>query len=80
MQMMYDIIAHELKCKQLTDVTPEDYLNFYCLGNREDIPEDSLKETSHHIGGDHKVPWLLSPPLSSRTLCACFGLFDIIKL
>ena len=53
MQMMYDIIAHELKCKQLTDVTPEDYLNFYCLGKREDIPEDSLKETN---GGDHKVP------------------------
>lgn len=35
MQMMYDIVARELKSMQLADSTPQDYLNFYCLGNRE---------------------------------------------
>ncbi|XP_024032885.1 phospholipase D delta [Morus notabilis] len=35
MQTMYDIVAGELKSMQLADSTPQDYLNFYCLGNRE---------------------------------------------
>uniref|UniRef100_A0A2P2JNB1 Phospholipase D n=1 Tax=Rhizophora mucronata TaxID=61149 RepID=A0A2P2JNB1_RHIMU len=38
MQMMYDIVAQELKSKQLQDSHPRDYLNFFCVGNREDIP------------------------------------------
>ncbi|KAG9144442.1 hypothetical protein Leryth_014488 [Lithospermum erythrorhizon] len=33
MQMMYEIIANELKSMQLHDVHPTEYLNFYCLGN-----------------------------------------------
>ncbi|KAM3286510.1 phospholipase D delta [Capsicum chacoense] len=37
-QMMYQIIATELKSMQLLDSHPQDYLNFYCLGNREEIP------------------------------------------
>jgi len=41
MQMMYDAVARELKSMQLTDVHPQDYLNFYCLGNREHFNEDS---------------------------------------
>lgn len=35
MQMMYEIIAHELKSANIKNVHPTDYLNFYCLGNRE---------------------------------------------
>nr|KYP64790.1 Phospholipase D delta [Cajanus cajan] len=35
MQMMYEVIARELKYMQLDDRHPQDYLNFYCLGNRE---------------------------------------------
>lgn len=41
MQMMYDVVARELKSMQLTDVQPQDYLNFYCLGKREDWDEES---------------------------------------
>ncbi|XP_076948548.1 phospholipase D delta-like isoform X3 [Bidens hawaiensis] len=40
MQMMYDIIAKELQAQQLTDSHPQDYLNFYCLGNREPCNEE----------------------------------------
>ena len=39
MQMMYDVIARELKAVQ-SDAHPLDYLNFYCLGKREPLPED----------------------------------------
>lgn len=35
MQMMYDIVAKALKSMQISDSKPQDYLNFYCLGNRE---------------------------------------------
>lgn len=35
MQMMYEIVARELKATGLEDVHLRDYLNFYCLGNRE---------------------------------------------
>ena len=38
MQMMYDIVAREIKSKNLADTHPRDYLNFYCLGNREENP------------------------------------------
>nr|GMD58205.1 phospholipase D delta-like [Ipomoea batatas] len=37
MQMMYQVIAQEIKYMQL-DAHPSDYLNFYCLGNREEVP------------------------------------------
>lgn len=40
MQMMYNIVAQELKSMQLSDLHPQDYLNFYCLGNREAISEE----------------------------------------
>ncbi|KAG8377997.1 hypothetical protein BUALT_Bualt08G0092100 [Buddleja alternifolia] len=35
MQMMYEIIAREIKTARLQNAHPTDYLNFYCLGNRE---------------------------------------------
>ncbi|KAK1406642.1 hypothetical protein QVD17_42131 [Tagetes erecta] len=44
MQMMYDLIAKELKASGLVDSHPQDYLNFYCLGNRE--PYDEEESTS----------------------------------
>ncbi|CAN4083496.1 unnamed protein product [Withania somnifera] len=44
-QMMYQVIATELKSMQLVDSHPQDYLNFYCLGNREEIP-GSITQTS----------------------------------
>ncbi|KAF8084353.1 hypothetical protein N665_0721s0010 [Sinapis alba] len=40
MQMMYEIIAREIKHMVLENVNPQDYLNFYCLGNREELPSD----------------------------------------
>lgn len=40
MQMMYDIVASELRKEEIDDAHPQDYLNFYCLGKREEIPED----------------------------------------
>ncbi|KAF8012716.1 hypothetical protein BT93_I0770 [Corymbia citriodora subsp. variegata] len=36
MQMMYQVVTRELKQTQLEDSDPQDYLNFYCLGKRED--------------------------------------------
>ncbi|GAB4832974.1 hypothetical protein Ancab_006995 [Ancistrocladus abbreviatus] len=35
MQMMYGVIARELKSMNVDNAHPQDYLNFYCLGNRE---------------------------------------------
>ncbi|KAL8172128.1 hypothetical protein V2J09_023932 [Rumex salicifolius] len=40
MQMMYELIANELKGVDLEGITVQDYLNFYCLGNRETPPAD----------------------------------------
>ncbi|KAG2698251.1 hypothetical protein I3760_07G142200 [Carya illinoinensis] len=40
MQMMYEIIARELKSMHLESVHPQSYLNFYCLGNREELPKE----------------------------------------
>lgn len=40
MQMMYNVVTGALKEMQV-DAHPLDYLNFYCLGNREDIPNDA---------------------------------------
>ncbi|KAJ1427362.1 Phospholipase D/Transphosphatidylase [Sesbania bispinosa] len=37
MQMMYEIIGRELKSMHLDNSHPQDYLNFYCLGNREKL-------------------------------------------
>ncbi|XP_007017919.2 PREDICTED: phospholipase D delta [Theobroma cacao] len=39
-QMMYGIIAQELKSMRMENSHPQDYLNFYCLGNREEIPKE----------------------------------------
>ncbi len=48
MQMMYDIVARELKAMHV-DSHPQHYLNFYCLGNREDISEESLDDDANMV-------------------------------
>ncbi|XP_057974308.1 phospholipase D delta-like [Malania oleifera] len=48
MQMMYEIIARELNSMHIENSHPQDYLNFFCLGNREELPE----ELSRSINGD----------------------------
>ncbi|KAI6690820.1 hypothetical protein NL676_027648 [Syzygium grande] len=40
MQLMYEIIAKELNTMGLENAHPCDYLNFYCLGNREELPKE----------------------------------------
>ncbi|KAK9285849.1 hypothetical protein L1049_025050 [Liquidambar formosana] len=54
MQMMYEVIVRELKSIQLSESNPLDYLNFYCLGNREGPPEIS-SEVSQSSGTVDKV-------------------------
>lgn len=46
MQMMYETIYNALLDVGLEEAhSPQDYLNFFCLGTREDISgEDSLKD------------------------------------
>lgn len=39
MQMMYEVVAKELKAMKVENAHPQDYLNFYCLGNREKVPD-----------------------------------------
>ncbi|CAI9117016.1 OLC1v1018324C1 [Oldenlandia corymbosa var. corymbosa] len=46
MQMMYEIIAQELKSSQIENAHPTDYLNFYCLGNREEVRGESPSKVS----------------------------------
>ncbi|GFZ10488.1 phospholipase D delta [Actinidia rufa] len=46
MQMMYEIVAQEVKAMNLDHSHPNDYLNFYCLGNREECPEENSHSTS----------------------------------
>ncbi|XP_073296517.1 phospholipase D delta-like [Primulina huaijiensis] len=50
MEMMYKVIAEEIKSMKL-DAYPEDYLNFYCLGNREPVSDT----TAQVNGGTDKV-------------------------
>ncbi|XP_061346116.1 phospholipase D delta isoform X1 [Gastrolobium bilobum] len=54
MQMMYDVVARELKSMQITDVHPQDYLNFYCLGNREDFDEETSSSNGAQVSGAYK--------------------------
>ncbi|KAF7829008.1 Phospholipase D delta [Senna tora] len=54
MQMMYDIVARELKSMQRTDLHPQDYLNFYCLGNREDCQEKSSDSNGASVTNSYK--------------------------
>ncbi|KAL6511903.1 hypothetical protein OROGR_021500 [Orobanche gracilis] len=52
MQMMYEIIAREIKCARLKNAHPTDYLNFYCLGNREEHGGQSNGNTLSQSNGN----------------------------
>ncbi|OMO83439.1 C2 calcium-dependent membrane targeting [Corchorus olitorius] len=54
MQMMYDVIAQELKSMQITDSHPQDYLNFYCLGKREDVTKEMLDSNGQSVSDSAK--------------------------
>ncbi|KAI3767818.1 hypothetical protein L2E82_18240 [Cichorium intybus] len=45
MQTMYTIIAREIKAMQI-DAHPQDYLNFYCLGKREQLPPEMTQSSA----------------------------------
>ncbi|GAU22672.1 hypothetical protein TSUD_234940 [Trifolium subterraneum] len=57
MQMMYNVVANALKSMQLGDVHPQDYLNFYCLGNREHFNEESSSSNGAPIYGYRMSLW-----------------------
>ncbi|RLN09571.1 hypothetical protein C2845_PM11G12650 [Panicum miliaceum] len=54
MEMMYGVIAGEIERARLRGAHPQQYLNFYCLGNRE--PEEE-------VAGDGHCLW---PPADRR--------------
>ncbi|KAJ7953180.1 Phospholipase D [Quillaja saponaria] len=54
MQMMYDIVGWELKTMQLADLHPQDYLNFFCLGNREETSEETLSSNGNKVSDSQK--------------------------
>ncbi|KAJ8459367.1 hypothetical protein OPV22_032293 [Ensete ventricosum] len=56
-QMMYEIVAQALKFMNLENAHPQDYLNFYCLGNREEAPKDNLQQDDQSL---EKIPEALS--------------------
>ncbi|KAM0884353.1 hypothetical protein ACQ4PT_031030 [Festuca glaucescens] len=46
MEMMYRVIAQELKAMNIENANLQDYLNFYCLGNREEPSSNGSPESS----------------------------------
>ncbi|KAI4327791.1 hypothetical protein L6164_020213 [Bauhinia variegata] len=54
MQMMYKVVAQQLKSMQLLHLHPQDYLNFYCLGNREEIQEETSSTNGSLISDSYK--------------------------
>lgn len=45
MEMMYRVVAQELKTMNIENAHPQDYLNFYCLGNREESSTNGSPES-----------------------------------
>ncbi|KAH9616660.1 hypothetical protein KSS87_004070 [Heliosperma pusillum] len=56
MEMMYNIIAKELKAMNIEDAHPQDYLNFYCLGNREPPSEPTISGQQSSKTSDGVLP------------------------
>lgn len=59
MQMMYDIVSKELKSSGIEKPHPCDYLNFYCLGNREKCPDQSSILSAEYSTNSQVVIMLL---------------------
>jgi len=68
MQMMYETIYKALKQEGLEETyTPQDYLNFFCLGNREaldpyDAPNESPTAAANSpvVSNNPQNPWISS--------------------
>lgn len=56
MRMMYDVIARELKSMEIKDSHPQDYLNFYCLGKREEVSKELLGGNGNTV-----IAWEIYP-------------------
>lgn len=69
MQMMYEIIAREIKYMNLENVYPQDYLNFYCLGNREELPSNQTCV----LNNGETVKFHLSKKMTNYYVCAMRG-------
>ncbi|KDP43703.1 hypothetical protein JCGZ_22330 [Jatropha curcas] len=54
MQMMYNIVAQEIKSMQLVDSHPKDYLNFYCLGKREENTQQTVITDDEMVSDSQK--------------------------
>ncbi|XP_057987564.1 phospholipase D delta isoform X2 [Hevea brasiliensis] len=79
MQVMYEVIAKELKAMNLENVHPQEYLNFYCLGNREE-PSKELLDLSDKARNSGEVFFYnqfsgfnLSRASTFYDLCTCQG-------
>ncbi|CAN1315248.1 Phospholipase D delta [Linum perenne] len=55
MQTMYRLIAEELKSMKMEDAHPQDYLNFFCLGNREKLPKEKMPSSSSKVSNAPEV-------------------------
>ncbi|TXG59864.1 hypothetical protein EZV62_014437 [Acer yangbiense] len=53
MQMMYSVVAEALKDMQMNS-HPQEYLNFYCLGKREEIPKDASATNGATVSDSEK--------------------------
>ncbi|KAJ9561849.1 hypothetical protein OSB04_007009, partial [Centaurea solstitialis] len=53
METMYTVVAQEIKAMQL-DAHPQDYLNFYCLGKREELPEEMIQSADDKVSESQK--------------------------
>lgn len=62
---MYDIIAQEIKAAEI-EAHPTDYLNFYCLGNREECMEEEPSTNSQTSSNGSTVTVLQFEAFSSN--------------
>lgn len=53
MQMMYSVVAQELREMQV-DAHPQDYLSFYCLGKQEEAPKDVSANNGDKVSDSQK--------------------------
>eukprot|EP01090_Pellita_catalonica_P001237 TRINITY_DN10934_c0_g1_i2.p1 TRINITY_DN10934_c0_g1~~TRINITY_DN10934_c0_g1_i2.p1 ORF type:complete len:579 (-),score=94.53 TRINITY_DN10934_c0_g1_i2:21-1757(-) len=53
MEMMYRIVAKAIRDSKNKDAKPTDYLNFYCLGNRENLDGDAAANAEAFVPGTY---------------------------
>ncbi|GKD95524.1 hypothetical protein Tco_1379421, partial [Tanacetum coccineum] len=57
MQTMHTVVAHEIKAMQL-NAHPQDYLNFNCLGKREELPAEISQEAVNVMVSFKKISFV----------------------